>query len=321
MFFALRIPCTDALDAATPKADSVSATPEAATPPTPTAIQAIASPLPKLLLPKGLRELGLTWPRRRRLPAGRTSLVESSPGLNEVSTYDVTYGFLGTVGQLSISTGVASKASDGVPILQIHGEGGGEVFGLGKFERSIETEVDLAAKQPRRWRAVRHSESLTSRQTIVDSVQRNPGDALSIERRKGDSPTPTSTETLIANGFTADPLGLIWRLRHQTLTEGEAIVLQMLDGVALWRIDGRVIGVSVAVPESSRLGIQIDAVLTPIMYNGQPDPVRSERRFRLWLDTALGQIPLRLEMPIGVADAVLKLKESRPLVAAAAATR
>ena len=233
----------------------------------------------------------------------------SLAGVNEQSTYDVRYGFLGQVGELRLSTTPVSFESSGTPILRILGEGAGDVLGFGRFERRIETEFDVVIRASRHWRSTRHSSGLVSDERVTDLVSRQPGDKLDIQRRRGDSVAPTSTATLAPASSTSDPLGVIWRLRNQIPAAGENQVLQMLDGMALWRIEIRRVGDLVPVPDSSRTGIQLAADMTPVLYNGQHDPGRPERHFTLWLQADSGHLPLRLEMPLGPAVAVLTLRE------------
>jgi len=278
-------------------------------------------------------------------------------GTNERSTYDVRYGLLGRVGELTLSAtlpatlptpagqrgqavslSLAAAGEEGpAAVVAIRADGSGQVLGLGRFQRTIDTEFDLRRKASSRWRSTRRSIGLRSDEIVSDSVVRQPGDRLSIERRKWLSstaaapvartspplsappppapqtppPSPTEVETLGSAGATSDPVGLIWRLRNEPPAPGQAVTLQMLDGMALWRVEVRApTGGPVPVPGSTLLGTELDATLTPIRYDGQRDPARPDRRLRLWLATDGGRLPLRLEMPIGLGDAVLTLRES-----------
>jgi hypothetical protein len=248
------------------------------------------------------------------LPGPPPASVDSRPpagisGVNEQVTYDVRYGFLGQVGELRLSATPVSFEPNGAPILRILGEGSGDVLGLGRFERRIETEFDVATWASRHWRSTRRSSGLVSDERVTDLASRLPGDKLELQRRKGDSVAPTSTATLMPASTTSDPLGVIWRLRNQPPAPGETQILQLLDGMALWRIEIHRIGGNGPVPESSRIGMQFVAHMTPILYNGTPDGARPERHFTLWLQADPGHLPLRLEMPLGPADAVLTLRE------------
>jgi hypothetical protein len=201
--------------------------------------------------------------------------------------------------------------ADGLPVLALRAEGEGAVLGLGHFQRTIDSEFDLRRQASSRWRSTRRSVGLASDETVSDSVVHQAGDSLLIQRRKAPSPTPIEQQILSPAGVTSDPLGLIWRLRSQMPRPGQRVVLQMLDGMALWRVEVRAVpGGPVLVPGSGRLGDEVDAELTPILYNGQRDPARPDRRFRLWLTPDANHVPLRLEMPMGLADAVLTLKDA-----------
>lgn len=288
---ALRAPCIDLLDAP----GGLSGT----TPPSATAAE-----LEKM--PEGAAAAVPQPPTPGPVP--RPKVVS---GVDERTTYDVRYGFLGQVGELELSTTPVSFEPGGAPIVRILGRGAGDVLGLGRFERTIETEFDLGAGASRSWRSTRRSSGLASEDRVTDSVIRQAGDKLHIERRKGAAVAPTATAILTPASTTSDPLGVIWRIRNQPPAAGETQVLQLLDGMALWRIELRGVGAAVPVPESSWVGMEIAAQMIPVLYNGQRDPNRPERHFLLWLDAGPGHLPLRLEMPIGIADAILTLKEIR----------
>lgn len=231
-------------------------------------------------------------------------------GASERATYDVQYGVLGRVGKLTLSSAAPTVTADGQTVLTLRAEGAGAVLGLGRFQRTIDSEFDLHRRTSRRWRSTRRSVGLASDETVSDSVVHQAGDSLLIERRKAASAAPSEQQVLSPAGVTSDPLGLIWRLRAQPPAPGQRVLLQMLDGMALWRVEVRAPpGGPVPVPSSVRLGNELDAELTPILYNGQRDPARPERRFRLWLTPDENRTPLRLEMPMGLADAVIVLEE------------
>jgi hypothetical protein len=280
--------------------------------------------------------------QRPAVPAPTGDAASSPPpgfrsvGTNERSTYDVRYGLLGRVGELTLSASLPTTAAGRAAVVAIRADGSGQVLGFGRFQRTIDTEFDLHRRASSRWRSTRRSIGILSEEIVSDSVVREPGDRLSIERRKwlsntaaapavrtGPSPrpppptiplpppSPTEVGSLGSAAATSDPLGLIWRLRDEPPAPGQAVTLQMLDGMALWRVEVRApVGGPVPVPGSTLLGTELDATLTPIRYNGQRDPSRPDRRLRLWLATDGGRLPLRLEMPIGLGDAVLTLRES-----------
>ena len=258
------------------------------------------------------RARALRLARPTRLPLQLSPQAPHTIGASERATYDVHYGVLGRVGEMTLSSEAPALTADGLPVLALRAEGAGAVLGLGRFQRTIDSEFDLRRRASSRWRSTRRSVGLASDETVSDSVVHQAGDSLLIQRRKAPSPAPTAQEILSPAGVTSDPLGLIWRLRTQVPRPGERVVLQMLDGMALWRVEVRgVSGGPVLVPGSpGRLGDELDAELTPILYNGQRDPARPDRRFRLWLATDTNHVPLRLEMPMGPADAVLILKEA-----------
>ena len=64
-----------------------------------------------------------------------------------------------------------------------------------------------------------------------------------------------------------------------------------------------------AVP--GRPAVRLEARAEPIHYDGRPDDSgdRTRRDFVLWLSDDPAHVPLRLAMPIGIADLVVALVE------------
>jgi hypothetical protein len=279
----------------------------------PPRVAAEAGVAPDLALLERANALRAAHPIRR--PIQGYPRAPRTVGASERATYDVHYGVLGRVGELTLSSEAPAVTADGLPVLALRAEGAGSVLGLGHFQRTIDSEFDLRRQASSRWRSTRRSVGLATDETVSDSVVHQAGDSLLIQRRKAPSATPTEQQILAPAGVTSDPLGLIWRLRTQLPRPGQRVQLQMLDGMALWRVEVRAVpGGPVPVPGSGHLADELDAELTPILYNGQRDPGRPERRFRLWLTPDANHVPLRLEMPMGLADAVLILKEEAHLV-------
>jgi hypothetical protein len=90
-------------------------------------------------------------------------------------------------------------------------------------------------------------------------------------------------------------------------------VLQLLDGLALWRITLSARGREI-LPDSNDGGapgissLRFDGVAEPIFYDGNPDPGdRPRRTFSLWLSDDQPHIALRLSIPVGISDVVVQL--------------
>ena len=66
-----------------------------------------------------------------------------------------------------------------------------------------------------------------------------------------------------------------------------------------------------AVPESDRFGILVEAEATPVHYNGSADADRPVRHLRIWLDAGARHLPLRMEVPVGPANLIMRLSMVR----------
>ena len=89
----------------------------------------------------------------------------------------------------------------------------------------------------------------------------------------------------------------------------------MLDGLALWLVKATTVATDDPVPDTAVHALRVEGELTPIDYNGAVDPGRTLRHFTMWLDRHPRHLPLRLQVPVGPADVVLQLVESRRTVA------
>jgi hypothetical protein len=87
--------------------------------------------------------------------------------------------------------------------------------------------------------------------------------------------------------------------------------VQILDGMALWRVRATTASLHEAVPESDRFGVLLEAEATPIHYDGAVDGDRPVRHLRLWLDPGARHLPLRMEVPVGPANLVMRLLTAR----------
>ena len=89
-------------------------------------------------------------------------------------------------------------------------------------------------------------------------------------------------------------------------------MLWVLDGEALWRVTITNAG-RVAPPENAARVpmIRLEAEADPLYWNGTPATTgeRKRRSFKLWLSDDAAHVPLRLEMPVGIANVVVALTE------------
>jgi Protein of unknown function (DUF3108) len=224
----------------------------------------------------------------------------------ERAHYRIDYGVL-EVGALDVAS---SRAEPGATSVRATGRGEGGVLGLGHMENRIATEFDLARLDSRQWVDARtggdHDLSDHATQPISGQIE--------FERQLVDDTgairgvPATSSATLGAPLL--DPLGFLLRVRIEPPASGAAPqVLYVLDGQALWRITivgvGRATLTTGAAPVSA---FRYEAEAEPILYDGQPDLAeRSHRSFKLWLSDDEARVPLRLEMPVGIADVVVSL--------------
>jgi hypothetical protein len=231
--------------------------------------------------------------------------------------YDIRYGILGSVGTLSFSVGGVAERPDGSRLVKVEGTGAGAVLGLGAIARKIEADFDPILLQSRRWSVVRLRNGQPEQQGIRDTGSRDAAGVLVLERTRpgtklGEAP---SRETLNVNADipTSDPLGLLWRLRTAPPEPGKTEVVHLLDGLTLWRVQITAGTARDILPEANRTAIRLEGRIAPIFFDGRPDPDRPSRRFTLWLSDASDHLPLRLEVPVGLADVVMTLADERLL--------
>ena len=53
--------------------------------------------------------------------------------------------------------------------------------------------------------------------------------------------------------------------------------------------------------------LRLEGEVTPFFYDGRPDPDRKTRHFTLWLDHSPTHLPLRIAVPLGPANLVIRL--------------
>jgi hypothetical protein len=238
------------------------------------------------------------------LPSAPPRPVPAALAQAERARYRIDYGIL-EIGELEVAIAAAVPGS---VLVHADGHGAGGVLGLGRMENRITTDFDLARLESRRWDNARSGGEGDLRdraqQTAaghVDLVREHPGEAR---------PPETSSANLAAPLL--DPLGFLLRVRIEPPSGGPQI-LYVLDGQALWRVTITNAG-RVAPPDDAARGpmLRIDAEAEPIHWNGASDySDRKHRSFKLWLSDDAAHVPLRLEMPVGIADVVVALTELR----------
>lgn len=227
----------------------------------------------------------------------------------EVALYEIRYGVLGSIGRLQLQTAGTSALTGGRSIIKLRGSANGAVFGLGSMDRRLEADFDTGALESRRWVDARRNAGERLDQAIVDSGERGRPGETRLRRHK--SGRADETHALASPIPTMDALGLISRWRRALPARDHDDVVQILDGLALWRVRATTVAMHDVVPESNRFGIRVEAEATPVHYNGTADGDRPVRHLRVWLDPGARHLPLRLEVPVGPADLVMRLVAAR----------
>jgi len=248
-------------------------------------------------------------------PAVAPAAVPDSLPRQEAVRYDIRYGLLGSIGSLSIDAGAVGYADPSTPVVIVRAAGRGAVLGLGGIERRIETEFDVRALGSRRWKEARRKEGAGPEHETVDLGERNARGENRIQRRAPGKAEQVQRFPSILP--TSDLLGTIWRLRTAPPALGRTEVALVLDGLALWLVKAATVSTDDTVPDTAVHALRVEGELTPIDYNGAVDGGRTARHFTMWLDRGPSHLPLRLEVPVGPADVVLQLVESRRTVASA----
>ncbi len=233
--------------------------------------------------------------------------------LFQEARYDIRYGVLGSVGGLTFWVGGIADAADGSRTVQVHGAGRGAILGLGGIQRKIVADFDPATLESRQWTVLRARDGQPENEGTLDTAARQKGGLLLLARAAPGQ--PPSRQTLTSNVPTSDPLGLLWRLRTAPPAPGNTEIVQLLDGPALWRVRVTTAPMREILAEGNRTALRLDGEIAPVFYDGRPDAERPTRRFTLWLSDTTDHLPLRLEVPVGIADVVITLSESRTLTA------
>jgi len=227
----------------------------------------------------------------------------------EAARYDIRYGLFGSIGQLELRTSGVVAVTDGRSIVKLRGSGHGSILGMGSMDRRFEADFDTVALESRRWVDTRRSGGERAEQATVDRGEHGrPGETRVRRHRSGRADELRALASPIP---TMDALGLLSRWRRALPALGQEDVVQILDGLALWRVHATTVSLHDAVPESDRFGVRLEAEATPVHYDGTIDGDRPIRHLRIWFDPAVRHLPLRMEVPVGPANLVMRLLTAR----------
>jgi hypothetical protein len=221
--------------------------------------------------------------------------------MNESARYRIDYGVL-SIGEIRLTIDGGAR---GASVVRAGGYGEGAILGLGRMQNRVDAEFDPQRLDSRRWTNARKNGDIAIRDLADQAKQ---GQIDLVRERSG---AAVERQQALVMGPALDPVGFLLRLRVSPPgASGPPQVLYVLDGQALWRVTitnrGREpLPDSVIRAPALRLQAQAD----PIHYDGSADPNgdRSQRLFTLWLADDPSRVPLRLEMPIGIADLVVAL--------------
>jgi hypothetical protein len=261
-----------------------------------------ASPSPEGQPPPTVEKPPVEAPSAAPAPSPAAAPARRPRSTAESTRYRVAWGVLGQLGEIEISF-----SSPG-GIVRAVGVGRGSLLGIGKVEKRFESDVDPAAPGTPRWTASR----VQGGKTVVDTfAQPTPG---SIETTRRHTGKPDQSTKFVRGRPVLDPLGFLWRLRTRPPTTKESF--EVLDGRALWII-------SVDPPRSApfeggRRALVLKGHAEPIFWDGDRDPERTAREFKIWLEDDAFRTPLRLSMPLMVGEVRVDLvRLRRPLVGTA----
>ena len=255
-----------------------------------------AAPAPARVAPA--HQQAIRWlPRGFHIKRSKAPL----PPHDETIRYDIRYGVLGSIGSLRVSAG--ALAAGGQPTVRLQGAGSGSVLGFGAMQSQIDAEFDAGLRGSRRWTTARGE---AGAQTVDTGSWDDAGQAHLARRKAGQPDEAYNFPTALQ---TSDPLGLIWRLRTAPPPLGASDTLQVVDGLAMWRVRVTTVSVADPVPESApgTTALRLQGEVTPFYYDGRPDPDRKTRHFTMWLDRTPTHVPLRIAVPLGPADLVIRL--------------
>ena len=252
-----------------------------------------------------------TGPLPAALPApstvARPRPAPAAVAQQERSRYRIDYGVL-EVGELELAV---AAALPGATSVHADGRGTGGVLGFGRMEDRIATDFDLLRLDSRRWDNARSGAEGDLRDRAVQAAA---GQVSLVRERSGDVAAPATTNATLATPL-LDPLGFLLRLRVEppgASPRDPPQILYVLDGQALWRVTVTNAGRTSPPEGLARVPtLRLEAEAEPVRWDGTPDAdgARHHRSFKLWLSDDAARVPLRLEMPIGIANVVVALTD------------
>ncbi|HVR02131.1 MAG TPA: DUF3108 domain-containing protein [Polyangia bacterium] len=240
-------------------------------------------------------------------PIARPRPAPAAVAREERSRYRIEYGVL-EIGELELAV---AAALPGATSVHADGRGTGGVLGFGRMEDRIATDFDLVRLDSRRWDNARSGAEGDLRDR---AVQADAGQVSLVRERLGAAAAPATRHATLATPL-LDPLGFLLRVRIEpppASPRNPPQILYVLDGQALWRVTVTNAGRASA-PDGVEpvLTLRLDAEAEPVRWDGTPDTDgdRHHRSFKLWLSDDAARVPLRLEMPIGIANVVVALTD------------
>ena len=229
-------------------------------------------------------------PRLHRVPAALA--------VAEQARYRVTYGVF-TVGEATVNVDGAETVRDRAP-LHARGHAAGSFVGFGQFDHAIDVAFDPVALAP------------VAPPAGAATPQGRP---LLWHRLMSRFPAPTlPVDPKVA---TFDPVSLLLRLRADPPAPGASLVATVFDGKARWRVT--LINRGPAAVGGTTPALKLEGRAEPISGATPRKDPRVPRTFTLWLSADPTHLPLRMEMPVGMATLAVALVEVRRTEAATAA--
>ena len=195
---------------------------------------------------------------------------------SEQARYQLTYGVL-SVGEATVAIDGEETVRDQAT-LHVRGQASGSFAGFGKFDKTVDVGFDPIALAPR------------------PRLQ-----TLRWFRRLPPLAPPSGPLPL-------DPVSLLLRLRAAPPAPGALLVATVSDGNGRWQVTLANGGVTTLGTERAP-ALKIDGRAAPV--GGGPKDARVAHDFTVWLAADPTHLPLRLEMPLGVADLTVSLVEVR----------
>jgi hypothetical protein len=210
---------------------------------------------------------------------------------SEEARYRLTYGVL-PVGEASVAIDGDEAVRDHAT-LHARGHAAGSFAGFGRFDKTVDVRFDPVALAPRPL-------SLPLRWLRA--------------RREPLPPAPPPAEV------TYDPISLLLRLRAAPPAAGASLVATVStgqNGKDRWRVTLTNRGPTNLDGDQPTAAVKVDGRAEPV--GGGPKDQRVAHAFTLWLAADPTHLPLRLTMPLGLADLGVSLVEVRRTAAARAA--